>query len=456
MSQAEFNYEGTILNIQCNPEEKMEDIINRFTAKIGKKKEEVYFIYSGGIIKEELTYNTQINENDRKRNKMSIWVNNKTNDDEEDDESLRKSQFIICPNCKESARILIANFLIEIYECKNGHITKNILIKDFEQTQNINEAKILCQNCHKVNKSTSYNNTFFICLECKQNLCQLCKSIHDKSHNLIDYDDKFFTCDLHYESYISYCMDCKKDICLACEIDHSEHKIISYSTLLPNVKKIKEEKSILSGKIEEFKNEVKSLINKLNNLIDSFNDYFRIYEDILNSYGNKRINYFLLKNIQDMSKFNNDFIQNINKILNEKDNTIRTINIIDIYNKMNYSYNDDSNKVNDASDKKNQININVIKENNNNIINNNQDDLSNLAKEKVKSEKESIIEEVKDFNEKGKKVDKNINEKKILNSNEIKNVIKNKTDEKFKMIINHRTYLKILKLLITIIIMILK
>ena len=89
MSQAEFNYEGTILNIQCNPEEKMEDIINRFIIKIGKKKEELYFLYSGNIIKEDLTYNNQVNENDKKRNKMSILVNNKSNEDEVDEESLK-------------------------------------------------------------------------------------------------------------------------------------------------------------------------------------------------------------------------------------------------------------------------------------------------------------------------------------------------------------------------------
>ena len=41
----------------------------------------------------------------------------------------------------------------------------------------------------------------------------------------------------------------KKDICLSCEMDHSEHKIISYGGLLPNLKKIKEESNELNNKI---------------------------------------------------------------------------------------------------------------------------------------------------------------------------------------------------------------
>jgi hypothetical protein len=68
-------------------------------------------------------------------------------------------------------------------------------INDFENTQNINEAKIICQNCNEVNKSTSHDNIFFICNECKKNLCQLCRLKHDKTHNIIDYDEKFFICD---------------------------------------------------------------------------------------------------------------------------------------------------------------------------------------------------------------------------------------------------------------------
>ena len=36
--EVEFNYEGKIINIQSKTDEKMEEIIKRFSSKIGKKK----------------------------------------------------------------------------------------------------------------------------------------------------------------------------------------------------------------------------------------------------------------------------------------------------------------------------------------------------------------------------------------------------------------------------------
>ena len=202
MAEIEFNYEGSKINIQCNPEEKIEEIINKFIAKIGKNKSELYFLYGGGILNENLTFNTHINEEDKIRNKMSIIVNNNL-DNDENEESLKKSKYIICPKCKESARILIDKYQIEIYECKNGHKEKYISINDFEETQNTDESKIKCEKCQQGNKNTSFNNAFSKFLNCKKNLCQLCKVTHDKTHNIIDYDERLFICNLHYESYIS-------------------------------------------------------------------------------------------------------------------------------------------------------------------------------------------------------------------------------------------------------------
>ena len=253
------------------PEEKLEEIIKRFIIKAGNKKEELMFMYGGGLVNENLTFIEQVNEIDKKRNKMSILVS-KENLDEQG--TLQKSKYIICPECKESSRILIDNYKIELYNCKNGHKTKDILINDFDKTQNIVETEIICQNCNKVNKSTSYNNIFFICFDCKKNLCQLCKSIHDKTHNIIDYDERFFTCDLHYELYNSYCTDCNTDICVICENQHNGHKIISYGSIFPDIKKIKEKVNDFISKKEAFKNDIKNIINKLNILMDTIDKYF--------------------------------------------------------------------------------------------------------------------------------------------------------------------------------------
>ena len=45
-----------------------------------------------------------------------------------------------------------------------------------------------------ISKSNTFNNEFFICNECKMNLCPLCKSAHDKSSFIINYNDKNYIC----------------------------------------------------------------------------------------------------------------------------------------------------------------------------------------------------------------------------------------------------------------------
>ena len=416
MSEVEFIFDGSPVNVQCNPDEKMNEILSRFSSKVGKKIEELYFIYGGGIVDEDLTFSNQINKSDKERNKMSILVNTKSDGDKE--ESLKKSEYIICPICNESARILIDNYKIGIYGCMNGHKTDNILINKFEQTQNVDEAKIKCQNCKKVDKSTSYNNIFFICFDCKQKLCQLCKSIHDKKHNVIDYDDKFFTCELHCEFYNSYCDDCKRDTCISCEMEHTGHKIITYGSILPNIKKIKEEKDEFYNKKEALKKDIKDIINKLNNLIYTMDDYFEIYEDIINSYGNKKRNYSILQNIHDMKKFNDNFIQDVNKILEEKNIFNKFQKIINMHDKSCILV--DTNKIsstkiiennpnlNNNNYQINKENIDIEKENDNN---------KNKEEKDIKKMDDDVVK-IKNENNKKKKIIVDINEKLMIASEE--------------------------------------
>lgn len=345
MTEVEFDYEGRKLIIQCNPEEKMEDILNRFVSKEGKNKEEFYFMYGGSIVKEELTFENTANKLDKERNKMSILVNRNTEiDTNHNEECLKKSKYIICPECKESARILVENYQIEIYDCKNEHEISNLLINDFEQTQNYDEAKIKCQDCNLVNKSNTYNNIFFLCLNCKKNLCQICKQKHDKTHNIINYENKYFICDLHYEQLNSYCTDCQKDLCSICEKNHSNHKIITYGSIIPETKKIKKQTNSFNNKKEELKNEIKETINKLNNLMNILDNYFGIYQNIINNYENKNRNYFLIQNINGMIEYTDNIIKDINQIIKEKNDGIKVKNMMNIYDKMVKENKKDKNK----------------------------------------------------------------------------------------------------------------
>jgi signal recognition particle GTPase len=219
-----------------------------------------------------------------------------------DIKNLKKSKNIICPECNENIRIRIYGQKIFLYECKNKHKKNDLLLTQFEKTQYIDESKIICNVC-KNNKNDVYGNKFYICVNCKFKLCPLCKNSHDKSHNIIDYDEKNYICATHFESYTSYCYDCKKDICTVCEKEHSSHKSITYGSILPDMEKVNNELKNLNQKINEYKNEINKIIEKLKNNLINLDIYYKISYDIINNYENKKRNYPILQNINDINDF---------------------------------------------------------------------------------------------------------------------------------------------------------
>ena len=99
MAEVEFIYNGEKIIIQCNLNDKMKDIFNKYIIKLGIEINSVYFLYGGNIIKEDLILEEIISNEDKKRNKMNIIVN-QINKNEEKKLKI-KSKEIICPQCGE-------------------------------------------------------------------------------------------------------------------------------------------------------------------------------------------------------------------------------------------------------------------------------------------------------------------------------------------------------------------
>ena len=135
MEEVIFDYETFHISIQCNANEKMKDIINKFLVKIGKKDQNIlFYLYNGSRIKEELTFNEQANNFDKNRKKMNIIV---TNDENKSENKKIVSNDIICPECNENILLDIKDFKINLNECKNKYNITNILLNNFEDTQKI-------------------------------------------------------------------------------------------------------------------------------------------------------------------------------------------------------------------------------------------------------------------------------------------------------------------------------
>ena len=227
MSQIEFVYEGTKTIIQCNSDEKFEDILKRFSLKTNINLDSVYFLYSGNSIEnKELTFHEMANNIDKERKQMNIQILDKANKEggnNNQNNSIVKSKDIICPECGEICFISINDYKIRLYNCINEHDIDKIDLDEYNNTQQIDTAKIICNECEIKNKYNSYKNYFYRCNNCKKNLCPLCKEKHDKTHNIIDYEDKNYICTLHNYPYTLYCKSCELNLCITCEMKHDKN-----------------------------------------------------------------------------------------------------------------------------------------------------------------------------------------------------------------------------------------
>ena len=335
MAEIEFIYNGTSSKIQCQLKDKMKDICESFANKAQIDKTKIYFLYNGKAITgsfQEMTFEQMVNSEDKKNYKMKILVND-NNPEPWDNPDIVKSKDIICPKCKENARIDIVNYKIKLSECKNKHKFENILLDQFENTQNINISDINCNFCKINNKSNSYHNIFYKCCSCNQNICSLCKKNHEKSHKIINYDDKNYICNIHSENYNSYCEECKKNLCISCESGHKLHKKKYFGDIIVNQSELAKIKTELKETINIFNKDVEKIIKILTEVKNKMTIYYKIIEDIINSYDIKNRNYELLYNLKSIQE--NNIIKDLSEINKESDIITQFTNIFNIYCNMN-------------------------------------------------------------------------------------------------------------------------
>ena len=305
MLKVKYNTKGEETVMQYEIDEKLEEILKKYNSKMTINSE--YYIYNGNNIKKENNFEKIINY---------------VNDANEKNKNIIELKEIFCPECNEKVIIKINDYKLEM-KCINNH--NNILsLKDY--IEKIGISKIKCNDCNK-NKYDTPNNEFYICLICNINLCPVCKSTHDKNHNIINYDDKNYICNKHNENYIKYC--CNKNICKECENEHKDHNNINYEDILPNIN------DDIKVYIDKLKKEIDDIKNKLNNIIDNIDIYYNIYNNIINNYKKDKKNYEMIQNINEFINYNKIIKKNIEQISNSKDINIKFQNIMKIFNKNN-------------------------------------------------------------------------------------------------------------------------
>ena len=113
MAEVSFNYKGNFIIIQCNINDKMKNIIQKFLKKVEKEEnnDNFYYLYEGNKINPELTFFEQAIEIDKNNFKMNIVVKKANGDKKEIKEIFSKD--IICPECNELALLNIEDFKLK-------------------------------------------------------------------------------------------------------------------------------------------------------------------------------------------------------------------------------------------------------------------------------------------------------------------------------------------------------
>ena len=324
MSTFIFIYLGSEITIPCKQKEDIKQIIHRFCIKVGANKENLNFLCNGKILDENITEDKiPMNQNGTKI--IIVDCNNQNNDSQD---IIIKSNVIICPQCKEYASLSIDNYHLTISNCKNGHI-KNINIEDFAENQKINISQIICEQCKNKNMGNAEGHLFFRCIDCKKNLCIICKSRHNPNHNIFNYYNKYYTCEEHGESFISYCFDCKCNLCFLCEDKHKNHQIQTFRNLFnEDTNKLNEGLTKFKENINIMKQIINDFVNICNKVVESYEILYNIKKDIYENINLKQRN---LQNWINQKFINNQINDDIEIIINELNNNYNFAKLLNIY-----------------------------------------------------------------------------------------------------------------------------
>ena len=322
-----FIFKGNEISIQCNRNENMNDIFKRVNVKLQQQIDNLYFLYNGQVINKSSKLENIIGSN--KVNKIIIQELN--NQNLINDNIIKKSKYVICPDCGENCLININDYKIYLSQCDKGH-SSTLLLDEFINNQKIDESMIICNKC-KNNKNQIYKNQFYKCGNCNINLCPICKDNHNSDHIIIDYDSKNYLCNKHGERYISYCNECKINLCDLCELEHNKnHTFIYHREIISDNSNQKYEE--LKIKINNFKSKMYSIINLSEILLKNIEKYRVLIDEIINNKDKKTKNYQILRNLQNLNNFNENLIKDIDILINEENIHKLTNNMIKLIEKM--------------------------------------------------------------------------------------------------------------------------
>ena len=342
--------------------ETFKEMIIKFIEVFNKESKihDYNFYYQGQII-DPTTYDLIIKDN---KNNESIIITVDKN-----------IKVIECPKCNYGDCVVsLINYKTTFYNCEHKHLEISTYDNYFTD-QIYYPEKIRCAGNNDCKKNAKMDSKFFLCLTCSKmqdktrSICSECIEKHkieykDSNHFIINYEDKNYYCKNHCKKMENYCFQCKKNLCNGCVEEHlkdkekKEHKIKNIDLLIPDEKELKQ----LYDSLKEIKkniNDLKVVIDKiiytLNGAMRIYENYYRIASHIITKYetfnrdANSFKNFTIFKSLRNLKFSNNQILEDLKSIINEKNDIDKAMTLIGIYSDKKRKYNLDEKIGNDLN-----------------------------------------------------------------------------------------------------------
>lgn len=360
-----FSFENKSIKILCPYKKKIKEMLQDFINKINPESRiiDFTFTFEGNLI-ESSTYEQKIEESELFKDIKDVILISV-------DKNIKILQ---CPKCNYGDCVVsLIDYKTTFYNCEHKHLVVSSYDKYF------NDQIYFCENVRCAGNNCETNArmdpNFFLCLTCSKLLnntksfCSRCIKKHNNQYNdeakdvIINYEDKNYYCKNHIKRMETYCFDCKTNLCSDCVLQHKDHKIKSIDSLIPTEREITELKNSLKDikkKLKLLKEVVDDLIYKLNGGKRLYEKYYKIASTIFEKYesfnkGEKDFkNFTIFKTLRNLRISNNQILEGLDSIINEKDNFNKAKELIEIYSKKKKKYyansdiGDDLNKEDDA------------------------------------------------------------------------------------------------------------
>jgi hypothetical protein len=350
---ASFMFENKqSISIPCQGKEKLVELIKKYIKQINPNSNIVdYNFYYEGKKIERSDYEKPIENNDFGKNESFIL-------------SVEKNIKIIkCPVCNyDDCVVSLRDYKTTFYNCEHKHLHigryETFLNDQIYHPENIICSEMFGKNCKK---NGGNDPDMQLCLTCSKivdrtrSICSDCIKQHkEENHIVIKYEDKNYYCQKHIKDIKKYCFECKQSFCESCAQEHKKkektkgHLIKSIDSLIPLEEEIIELKNSIKeiGKhIETLRVVIDHLIYTLNGAMRVYTNYYNCANHIVEKYetfnkGKEAFkNFTIFKCLYNLKLSNIQILEDLNSIINAKNDFEKAKYLIGIYDTKKKEYN---------------------------------------------------------------------------------------------------------------------